>query len=98
MSGHPALAPHQAELVALLADQTLFLEGPAGAGKTTASVARLLRLLKKDAQTDAILFGDFILPTWAFRPLDSVMVKASKPYLPIVFRAFKQRSTHSKGG
>ena len=54
-AAYPALAPHQAELVALPADRTLFLEGPAGAGKTTASVARLLRLLREGVRADAVL-------------------------------------------
>lgn len=51
------LTPRQAALVeAPVGDpQSLFLEGPAGAGKTTAGVARLLRLLAAGVAADSIL-------------------------------------------
>ena len=45
----------QAALVALPADRRIFLEGISGTGKTTAGVARLLRLLAEGVPADAIL-------------------------------------------
>jgi hypothetical protein len=45
----------QADLIALPTDRRIFLEGVAGTGKTTAGVARLLRLLVEDVPADAIL-------------------------------------------
>jgi hypothetical protein len=50
-----ALAPHQAAVAALPADRTVFLEGPAGTGKTTAAVARLLHLLEMGIPAGSIL-------------------------------------------
>ena len=64
MSTHPGtgllsfpLTPRQAALVAapIGEPQSLFLEGPAGCGKTTAGVARLLRLLAEGVAADSIL-------------------------------------------
>ncbi len=39
----------------------VFLEGPAGAGKTTAAVQRLLRLLKAGVPGGSILVAPFLL-------------------------------------
>ncbi len=49
------LNPTQIQCANLPLDRTVFLEGPAGAGKTTAAVARLLRWLQADVPADAIL-------------------------------------------
>ena len=49
------LTDPQAASVALPLDQALFLEGPAGTGKTTAAVARLLRWLAAGVSANAIL-------------------------------------------
>ena len=51
------LTPQQAALAGapLGEPQSLFLEGPAGCGKTTAGVARLLRLLDSGVPADSIL-------------------------------------------
>ncbi len=51
------LAPRQAALVDLPVGDppSIFLEGPAGAGKTAAGVARLLRLLQAGVAADSIL-------------------------------------------
>ncbi len=51
----PPLTESQQACVALPLDQTVFLEGPAGAGKTTAAVARLLRWLEAGVPARAIL-------------------------------------------
>ena len=50
-----ALSGAQADLVALPTDGCIFLEGVAGTGKTTAGVARLLRLLADGVPADSIL-------------------------------------------
>ena len=50
-----ALSSTQTALVALPADRRIFLEGIAGTGKTTAGVARLLRLLAEGVPADSIL-------------------------------------------
>ncbi|MDI7275724.1 MAG: DEAD/DEAH box helicase, partial [Anaerolineae bacterium] len=52
-----ALTPEQASLVEAPVGepQSLFLEGPAGSGKTTAAVCRLLRLLAEGVPADSIL-------------------------------------------
>ena len=42
-------------VVDLPLDRAIFLQGPAGAGKTTAAVARLLRLLRDGVPADSIL-------------------------------------------
>ena len=49
------LSAAQADLVALPSDRRIFLEGVAGTGKTTAGVARLLRLLAEGVPADSIL-------------------------------------------
>ncbi len=49
------LSPAQADLVASSLNRGIFLEGVAGTGKTTAAVARLLRLLREGAPAEAIL-------------------------------------------
>ena len=41
------LHPNQSAVAALSQDSKAFLEGPAGAGKTTAAVQRLLQLIKE---------------------------------------------------
>jgi len=51
----PSLAEHQAAVAHCPADSKVFLEGPAGAGKTTAGVARVLHLLHEGVPADAIL-------------------------------------------
>ena len=50
-----ALTPAQSALVDLSADRTIFLEGPAGTGKTTAAAARLGRLLRSGVPGDQAL-------------------------------------------
>ena len=47
------LSAAQADLAALPSDRRIFLEGVAGTGKTTAGVARLLRLLAEGVPADA---------------------------------------------
>lgn len=54
MTGFP-LAPHQLELVERSVESKIFLEGPAGVGKTTAGVARLLHLLQERVPARFIL-------------------------------------------
>jgi hypothetical protein len=49
------LSAAQAALAALPTDRRIFLEGVAGTGKTTAGVARLLRLLAEGVPADSIL-------------------------------------------
>ena len=49
------LAPHQLTLAEAPLDRRIFLEGPAGAGKTTAGVARLHHLLDVGVPADSIL-------------------------------------------
>ncbi len=49
------LSAAQASLIALPSDRHIFLEGVAGTGKTTAGVARLLRLLAEGVPADSIL-------------------------------------------
>ena len=51
----PPLTDQQAACVALPLDRAIFLEGPAGTGKTIASVARLLRWLAAGVSANAIL-------------------------------------------
>jgi hypothetical protein len=51
----PILSSAQAALVAFSADRNIFLEGIAGTGKTTAGVARLLRLLAEGVPADSVL-------------------------------------------
>ncbi len=46
---------HQRSLIERSIERKLFLEGPAGAGKTTAGVARLLHLIEAGVPADAIL-------------------------------------------
>ena len=50
-----SLAPHQAALAAAAPDAKVFLEGPAGAGKTTAGVARLRALIRRGVPAGALL-------------------------------------------
>ena len=50
-----SLTAAQTGVVDLPPDRAIFLEGPAGAGKTTAAVARLLRLLRDGVPADSIL-------------------------------------------
>ena len=50
-----ALSPAQTSLLSLPPDRRIFLEGIAGTGKTTAGVARLLRLLADGVPAAAIL-------------------------------------------
>ncbi len=54
MTGFP-LAPHQSDLVERPLTERIFLEGPAGTGKTSAGVARLLRLLEEGVPARFIL-------------------------------------------
>jgi hypothetical protein len=49
------LAPHQLDLIQRPPRQKLFLEGPAGAGKTTAGVEWVLRLMQQGLRGDSIL-------------------------------------------
>lgn len=49
------LTPSQTALVDFQFDRTIFVEGPAGAGKTTAAAARLVRLLRSGAPGDQLL-------------------------------------------
>ncbi len=49
------LAPEQIEFIQQPVDQHIWLEGPAGSGKTTVGVNRLLHLLSKDIAADSIL-------------------------------------------
>ena len=49
------LTPEQRAIIALPADARIFLEGPAGAGKTTVGVERTLRLLAEGVSGDEIL-------------------------------------------
>lgn len=49
------LHPNQSALVSLPADRAIFLEGPAGAGKTTAGVHRLLHLLRQGVPAGSVL-------------------------------------------
>ena len=49
------LQPHQTAVVTLPLDSKAFLEGPAGAGKTTAAVQRLLQLIKEGIPGGSIL-------------------------------------------
>ena len=51
----PQLTDPQAASVNLPPDRAIFLEGPAGTGKTTAAVARLLRWLDAGVSANAIL-------------------------------------------
>jgi len=51
----PVLTDQQRACVGLPLDRAIFLEGPAGAGKTTAAVARLLRWLNAGVSANAIL-------------------------------------------
>jgi DNA helicase-2/ATP-dependent DNA helicase PcrA len=51
----PALSLAQVALVNLPADRHVFVEGVAGTGKTTAGVARLLRLLADGVPADSVL-------------------------------------------
>jgi hypothetical protein len=51
----PSLSPEQLEVVNLPLDKHLFLEGPAGCGKTTAGVERLARLLDAGVPGQQIL-------------------------------------------
>jgi hypothetical protein len=55
MMSLPQLTDPQAACVALPLDRALFLEGPAGTGKTTAAAARLLRWLEAGVSANAIL-------------------------------------------
>lgn len=48
-------ASYQTELIALPLDRSVFLSGPAGSGKTTAGVARMLHLLQEGVPADRIL-------------------------------------------
>jgi len=50
-----ALLDHQLDLVERPVESKVFLEGPAGAGKTTAGVRRLLRLLERGVPARSIL-------------------------------------------
>ncbi len=54
-TAHFALSSEQAALAELPVDSKVFLEGPAGAGKTTAGVARLLHLLATGVPAESIL-------------------------------------------
>ncbi len=71
------LDSHQADVADLPADRTVFLEGPAGAGKTTAAVARLGRLLAAGIPGNAILI---IVPQRALAtPYTAVLRSADAP-------------------
>ncbi|MDH4136537.1 MAG: DEAD/DEAH box helicase family protein, partial [Anaerolineae bacterium] len=48
-------ADHQLALIERPIESKIFLEGPAGAGKTTAGIGRLLRLLTSGVSADSIL-------------------------------------------
>ena len=50
-----SLTPAQAHILQQPLAQKLWLEGPAGAGKTTVAVARLLRLLERGTPAESIL-------------------------------------------
>lgn len=50
-----SLTPHQQALVERPPTGALFLSGPAGSGKTTAAVARLLHLLADGVRADSVL-------------------------------------------
>jgi len=50
-----AFTPAQAELVARPFEGSIFLEGPAGSGKTTAAVERANRLVQQSAASDRLL-------------------------------------------
>ncbi len=49
------LTPRQSAVIELPADRSIFLEGPAGTGKTTAAAERLARLLRSGAPGDQTL-------------------------------------------
>jgi hypothetical protein len=49
------LSPHQRDLIDTPIQSNIFLEGPAGAGKTTAAVSRLLRLLETGVPGNSVL-------------------------------------------
>ena len=51
----PELSPQQLSVVEARLNARTFLEGPAGAGKTTAGVERMLHLMANDIPADAIL-------------------------------------------
>src|SRR5512140_2935704 len=53
--GKPMLTPAQIDLLKLPLDQRIFLEGPAGSGKTTLGVQRLLQLLDAGVSGSEIL-------------------------------------------
>jgi hypothetical protein len=55
LSTQPQLSPHQREVVELSFQTKVFLEGPAGTGKTSAGVGRLLHLLASGIPTDSFL-------------------------------------------
>ena len=55
MTSSLTLATHQTDVANLPIDRRIFLEGPAGTGKTTAGVARLLGLLKQGVPANSIL-------------------------------------------
>ncbi len=50
-----SLSPHQQDLIEELTENKVFLEGPAGTGKTTVGVARLLQLLESDVPGRSVL-------------------------------------------
>jgi len=50
-----ALAPHQAAVAQAPLDRRIYLEGPAGTGKTTAGIARIRSLLGAGASADSVL-------------------------------------------
>lgn len=49
------LAPHQIDLIEAPSNQKIFLEGPAGTGKTTTGIERLLFLIASGVPADSIL-------------------------------------------
>lgn len=55
MDAYPSLTPLQSQIAALPADAKIFLEGPAGCGKTTTGVQRLLHLIQTGIPADQVL-------------------------------------------
>ncbi len=49
------LTQNQNAIIQALFDRKIFLEGPAGTGKTTAGVARMLYMLMSDVQANRLL-------------------------------------------
>ncbi len=49
------MTPFQRQVIEIAADHTIYLEGHAGSGKTTAAIARLMRLLDSGVQAKDVL-------------------------------------------